>query len=49
MLVALLITACGVATAADAQRRQTPIVTWGKAGVSLDEYRADSIACASEA
>jgi hypothetical protein len=50
MLIALLVTACGVATTADAQsRRQNPIVTWGKAGVSFDEYRADSIACASEA
>ena len=47
ILVALLMTACGVATAADAQPR--PNVTWGKAGVSFEEYRADSIACASEA
>jgi hypothetical protein len=50
MLIALLVAACGVATTADAQtRRQNYSVTWGKAGVSLDEYRADSIACASEA
>src|SRR4030095_8636542 len=47
MHIALLVTAIGMATAADAQRR--PIVTWGKAGVSFDQYRADSIACASEA
>ena len=50
MLIALLVAACGVATTADAQtRRQNYSVTWGKAGVSFDEYRADSIACASEA
>ena len=49
MLIALLMTACGVATAADAQTRRESNVTWGKAGVSFEEYRANSIACASEA
>ena len=50
MLVALLVMACSAATNADAQsRRQNPVVTWGKAGVSFEEYRADSIACATEA
>lgn len=50
LLITLLVMACGVATSADAQsRRQNPIVTWGKAGVSFEEYRADSIACATEA
>ena len=49
ILIALLVTACGVATAADGQSRRNTDVTWGKAGVTLDEYRADSIACGSEA
>ena len=45
--IAFMVAAFGGLTAADAQSR--PIVTWGKAGVSFEEYRADSIACASEA
>ena len=49
MLIALLVTACGVATTADAQCAARTNVTWGKAGVSFEEYRADLIACASEA
>jgi hypothetical protein len=48
--IAFMVVAFGGLTAVDAQpRRQNPIVTWGKAGVSFEEYRADSIACATEA
>jgi hypothetical protein len=45
----MVVSAFAVATAADAQSRQNSIVTWGKAGVSFEEYRADSIACGSQA
>jgi hypothetical protein len=50
MLIALVMTACGVPTAAGAQAiRHGSDISWGKAGVSFDEYRADGFACAVEA
>jgi hypothetical protein len=44
--------AAGLATAAGAQapsRSQLHHMSWGKAGVSLEDYRADAAACAREA
>src|SRR4051794_41113025 len=42
----LVLVAAGLATAANARR---PATSWGKPGVSYDEYRADATICLREA
>ena len=49
LLIALLLSAGSMAGAAGAQSRAAPEVSWGKAGVSLEDYWTDSVACAVEA
>lgn len=45
--LALLLAGTGAASAA--RQHRPPDWSWGKAGVSLDQYRADGIACARQA
>ena len=40
---------CAAAPLAAQSRSQIADISWGKAGVSFDDYRADAIACAVEA
>jgi hypothetical protein len=52
MGIAILCVAAGLTSAAGAEapsRSTLQQVSWGKAGVSLEAYRADAAACAREA
>ncbi len=47
--LALLLAATGLATAATAAQRPAQHISWGKAGVSFEDFTADGWACAGEA